>query len=232
MELAEKVVVKYMAKRRLLPARRSGYTQKARIGNQKVYLRTGEYDDGSLGEIFIDMHKEGAAFRSLMNCFAIAISLGLQYGVPLDEFVDAFVFTRFEPGGMVTGHPSIKLSTSIIDYIFRDLAISYLDRHDLAHVSPDELAARDDYDEDDEPAHLVDDQTPSLFDMEAAANGNGNGHPGAKNGAAKSERTHLQEIARLQGYEGDACAECGQFTMVRNGSCLKCQSCGATSGCS
>ncbi|MBD3178058.1 MAG: vitamin B12-dependent ribonucleotide reductase [Armatimonadia bacterium] len=232
MELAEKVVVKYMAKRRLLPARRSGYTQKARIGNQKVYLRTGEYDDGSLGEIFIDMHKEGAAFRSLMNCFAIAISLGLQYGVPLDEFVDAFVFTRFEPGGMVTGHPSIKLSTSIIDYIFRDLAISYLDRHDLAHVSPDELAARDDYDEDDEPAHLVDDQTPSLFDMEAAANGNGNGHPGAKNGAAKSERAHLQEIARLQGYEGDACAECGQFTMVRNGSCLKCQSCGATSGCS
>src|SRR5690606_4138870 len=106
----------------------------------KVYVHTGEYTDGTLGEIFIDMHKEGAAFRSLMNCFAIAISLGLQYGVPLDEYVDAFVFTRFEPNGLVTGHPHVKMSTSIIDYIFRELAISYLGRNDLAHVLPEDLA--------------------------------------------------------------------------------------------
>ena len=122
----------YQSRRRKLPTRRGGYTQKAVIGGHKVYLRTGEYEDGSIGEIFIDMHKEGAAFRSLMNCFAIAISLGLQHGVPLDEFVDAFVFTRFEPGGMVSGNPHIKMSTSIIDYIFRELAVSYLGRHDLA----------------------------------------------------------------------------------------------------
>ena len=114
--------------RRRLPDRRAGYTQKARIGNHKIYLRTGEYEDGTLGEIFIDMHKEGAAFRSMTNCFAIAISLGLQHGVPLEEFVDAFLFTRFEPNGMVQGNPHIKMTTSIIDYIFRELAITYLGR--------------------------------------------------------------------------------------------------------
>ena len=119
-----------------LPDRRAGYTQKARIGNHKIYLRTGEYEDGTLGEIFLDMHKEGAAFRSMTNCFAIAISLGLQHGVPLEEFVDAFLFTRFEPNGMVEGNPHIKMTTSIIDYIFRELAITYLGRHDLAHVTP------------------------------------------------------------------------------------------------
>src|SRR3982750_2427224 len=122
-----------------MPDRRGGYTQKAIIGGHKLYLRTGDYADGTLGEIFLDMHKEGAAFRSLMNCFAIAISLGLQHGVPLDEFVDAFLFTRFEPNGMVQGNPHIKMTTSIIDYIFRELAITYLDRHDLAHVSPEDL---------------------------------------------------------------------------------------------
>ena len=125
--------------RRRLPDRRAGYTQKARIGNHKMYLRTGEYEDGTLGEIFIDMHKEGAAFRSMTNCFAIAVSLGLQHGVPLEEFVDAFLFTRFEPNGMVQGNPHIKMTTSIIDYIFRELAITYLGRHDLAHVAPDDL---------------------------------------------------------------------------------------------
>ena len=124
-----------------MPFRRNGYTQKALIGGHKLYLRTGEYEDGALGEIFVDMHKEGAAFRSLMNCFAIAISLGLQHGVPLEEFVEAFVFTRFEPNGMVMGNKSIKMSTSIIDYIFRELAINYLGRHDLAHVSEDDLQA-------------------------------------------------------------------------------------------
>ncbi|MBA4355961.1 MAG: ribonucleotide-diphosphate reductase subunit alpha, partial [Novosphingobium sp.] len=124
----------WQARRHRLPDRRSGYTQKARIGGHKVYLRTGEYEDGTLGEIFLDMHKEGAAFRSLMNCFAIAISLGLQHGVPLDEYVDAFVFTRFEPNGLVSGNEQIKSATSVIDYIFRELAITYLNRADLAHV--------------------------------------------------------------------------------------------------
>jgi ribonucleoside-diphosphate reductase alpha chain len=137
--ITERVIHRYIARRRRLPDRRAGYTQKARIGNHKIYLRTGEYEDGSLGEIFIDMHREGAAFRSMTNCFAIAVSLGLQHGVPLDEYVDAFLFTRFEPNGIVQGNPYIKMSTSIIDYIFRELAITYLNRHDLAHVIPEDL---------------------------------------------------------------------------------------------
>ncbi|MBI2131432.1 MAG: vitamin B12-dependent ribonucleotide reductase, partial [Candidatus Tectomicrobia bacterium] len=140
--VAQQIVRRYVIHktgRRKLPTRRAGYTQKAIVGGHKVYLRTGEYDDGALGEIFIDMHKEGAAFRSLMNCFAIAISLGLQHGVPLDEFVDAFVFTRFEPSGVVEGNRTIKMSTSIIDYIFRELAISYLGRQELAQVMPEDL---------------------------------------------------------------------------------------------
>jgi ribonucleoside-diphosphate reductase alpha chain len=153
--ITERIVHRYLARRRRLPDRRAGYTQKARIGNQKVYIRTGEYEDGSLGEIFIDMHKEGAAFRSMTNCFAIAVSLGLQHGVPLDEYVDAFLFTRFEPNGIVQGNPYIKMSTSIIDYIFRELAITYLGRHDLAHVLPDDLrgdsvGVDDDHFEDEE----------------------------------------------------------------------------------
>jgi ribonucleoside-diphosphate reductase alpha chain len=127
--------------RRKLPDRRKGYIQKAAVGGHKVYIHTGEYDDGELGEIFIDMHKEGAAFRSLMNNFAIAISIGLQYGVPLEEFVDAFIFTRFEPAGAVTGNDSIKSATSILDYIFRELGVSYLDRHELANAQPDPLSA-------------------------------------------------------------------------------------------
>jgi len=120
-----------------MPQRRKGYTQKANVGGHKVYLRTGEYEDGSLGEIFIDMHKEGAGFRAMMNNFAIAVSVGLQYGVPLEEFVDAFTFTKFEPAGMVQGNDSIKNATSILDYVFRELAVSYLDRTDLAHVQPE-----------------------------------------------------------------------------------------------
>ncbi|MEO8326049.1 MAG: adenosylcobalamin-dependent ribonucleoside-diphosphate reductase, partial [Nitrospirota bacterium] len=138
-QAASRVLVRYLAKRRPLPTRRAGYTQKAIVGGHKIYLRTGEYEDGTLGEIFLDMHKEGAAFRSLMNCFAIAISLGFQHGVPLEEFVDAFVFTRFEPNGPVKLNDHIKMSTSIIDYIFRELAITYLDRHDLEQVAPEDL---------------------------------------------------------------------------------------------
>jgi ribonucleoside-diphosphate reductase alpha chain len=135
--VVERVV--HRLQRHRLPDRRKGYTQKAVIGGHKVYLRTGEYEDGSLGEIFIDMHKEGAAFRSLMNNFAIAISIGLQYGVPLEEFVEAFTFTRFEPNGMVEGNGAIKMTTSILDYMFREIAVSYLGRNDLAHVVPDDL---------------------------------------------------------------------------------------------
>jgi ribonucleoside-diphosphate reductase alpha chain len=138
-QVVEKIVEKIVSVhgRDKLPSRRKGYTQKAIVGGHKVYLRTGEYEDGRLGEIFIDMHKEGAAFRAMMNNFAIAISLGLQYGVPLDEYVEAFTFTRFEPAGMVMGNDRIKNATSILDYVFRELAVSYLDRDDLAHVHAD-----------------------------------------------------------------------------------------------
>jgi ribonucleoside-diphosphate reductase alpha chain len=140
--IVERVVeVTRPPERRKLPDRRKGYIQKAAVGGHKVYLHTGEYDDGELGEIFVDMHKEGAAFRSLMNNFAIAVSIGLQYGVPLEEFVDAFVYTRFEPAGEVTGNDTIRSATSILDYIFRELGVSYLDRQDLANADPDELNA-------------------------------------------------------------------------------------------
>jgi len=135
-KLVERIVV--MREREKMPDRRKGYTQKAVVGGHKVYLRTGEYDDGRLGEIFIDMHKEGAALRSFINNFAIAVSLGLQYGVPLEEYVDAFTFTRFEPAGPVQGNDSIKYATSILDYVFRELAVSYQSRFDLAHVDPHE----------------------------------------------------------------------------------------------
>ncbi len=150
-KITEKVIIRYIARRRRLPDRRAGYTQKSRIGNHKMYIRTGEYEDGTLGEIFIDMHKEGAAFRSMTNCFAIAVSLGLQHGVPLEEYLDAFLFTRFEPNGVVQGNPYIKMSTSIIDYIFRELAVTYLGRHDLAHVIPDDLRGDALHDDEDEP---------------------------------------------------------------------------------
>src|SRR5688572_1470178 len=142
-KIVERIIERVSRDREKLPNRRKGYTQKAVIGGHKVYLRTGEFDDGRLGEIFIDMHKEGAAFRSLMNNFAIAISLGLQYGVPLDEYVDAFTFTRFEPAGLVQGNETIKHATAILDYIFRELAVSYLDRDDLAHVDPTEAGGFD-----------------------------------------------------------------------------------------
>ena len=138
--IIEKVIERDRVRTKL-PDRRKGYIQKAGVGGHKVYIHTGEYEDGSLGEIFIDMHKEGAAFRSLMNNFAIAISIGLQYGVPLDEFVDAYVFTRFEPAGPVTGNDRVRSATSILDYIFRELAISYLERGDLSNADPDALNA-------------------------------------------------------------------------------------------
>src|SRR5215211_1284202 len=136
-ELAEAIPVRQIPYRRRMPARRGGFTQEARVAGQKSYLRTGEYEDGTLGEIFIDVHKEGAAFRSMINCFAIAVSKGLQYGVPLQEFVDTFTFVRFEPQGMVMGHPNIKMATSMIDFVFRVLGLEYLNRTDLVQVAPE-----------------------------------------------------------------------------------------------
>jgi len=242
--MAEKIIQHHVGKRHSLPDRRAGYTQKARIGNHKIYLRTGEYENGSLGEIFLDMHKEGAAFRSMTNCFAIAVSLGLQFGVPLEEFVDAFLFTRFEPNGVVQGNPHIKMTTSIIDYIFRELAITYLGRHDLAHVQAEDLRGDALHNEeghepdfpDEEPVEEPKPHLASAFTTPRSehlrplhGNGNGNGHKGEKAGALAVDKVRL---ARLKGYEGDPCGECGQLTMVRSGACLKCDTCGATSGCS
>lgn len=227
-QVAEKIVERIIvrkAERRRLPARRQGYTQKAIIGGHKIYLRTGEYEDGTLGEIFLDMHKEGAAFRSLMNGFAIAVSLGLQYGVPLEEFVEAFVFTKFEPNGVVQGHDRVKMATSVMDFIFRELAITYLDRNDLAHVSPealvvdqtttkDEVPGVEVFDEKDTPAPVAVGETTTRSGMRV-----------------RVSASQIQE-ARIKGYEGTACPECSSMTLVRNGACLKCETCGATTGCS
>jgi ribonucleoside-diphosphate reductase alpha chain len=264
--IVERYVTVDKPKRSGLPPRRKGYTQKATVGGHKVYLRTGEYEDGRLGEIFIDMHKEGAAFRSLMNNFAIAISIALQYGVPLDEFVEAFTFTRFEPSGVVEGNDSIKMATSIVDYIFRELAVSYLSRYDLAHVEPKDL----------EPDGLGRGESPGTTPRDGgdpipmvrrfASNGYVRNRFRVFSGAREAAATQLPPAAMeaglraqtaavgiasfspvevavvdphqlaskalLQGYEGDPCSECGNFTLVRNGTCLKCMTCGATSGCS
>jgi len=238
-QIAEKVVHKYIAKRKRLPSRRSGYTQKATIGGQNVYLRTGEYESGQLGEIFIDMHKEGAAFRSLMNCFAISISLGLQHGVPLEEFVDAFVFTRFEPNGIVTGNDRIKMSTSVIDYIFRELAVSYLGRNDLASVNPEDLISES-AKKRQEPADNQGKTQPAKSETNANPADSKSAHnapelePVSGYMDEPSRQTHARKVqtAKIQGYTGDMCEECGSMTMVRNGTCLKCITCGSTTGCS
>jgi ribonucleoside-diphosphate reductase alpha chain len=214
--------------RKILPNRRVGYTQKATVGGHKIYLRTGEYNDGTLGELFIDMHKEGAAYRSLMNCFSIAISLGLQYGVPLEEYVDALTFTRFEPNGVVVGHDNIKMSTSVIDYIFRDLGMRYLGRYDLVHVHPDELKP-----DAVEGENIKEDILPMSQDIQHA-----DGRVSRETVFTKESNSAMvrqfekQMEAKIKGYEGDACGHCGALTLVRNGSCLKCDSCGETTGCS
>ncbi len=317
--LAEKVVEKVverivvMRERERMPDRRKGYTQKAVVGGHKVYLRTGEYDDGRLGEIFIDMHKEGAALRSLLNNFAIAVSLGLQYGVPLEEYVDAFTFTRFEPSGPVQGNDSIKYATSILDYVFRELAVSYLERFDLAHVDPTEggfdALGKGVGEGKLGPAStryvsrgLTRSRTDKLSLLaggaasEARAPSPDAGEGGARSSVSASapfagevrggganvtafagregrtetagsvalkaepeqklsptEQLGQQQLAfamtegraqaraaaaekraeaKARGYEGEACGECGNFTLVRNGTCLKCDTCGSTTGCS
>ena len=291
-KVVERIVV--MRERERMPDRRKGYTQKAVVGGHKVYLRTGEYDDGRLGEIFIDMHKEGAALRSLLNNFAIAVSLGLQYGVPLDEYVDAFTFTRFEPSGPVQGNDSIKFATSILDYVFRELAVSYMERFDLAHVDPtgEGFDALGKGVEEGRPATegryvskgLTRSRTDRLKVMQGGADvvssspaGGGSageagrGGPGNKvtslssvsprgeisgSTALKAEPEQklsptqaLEQLqwakadpkavaaerraeAKAKGYEGEMCTECLNFTLVRNGTCLKCDTCGSTTGCS
>ena len=287
-KIVERVIerIERIRSREKMPDRRKGYTQKAVVGGHKVYLRTGEYEDGRLGEIFIDMHKEGAAFRSLMNNFAIAISLGLQYGVPLEEYVEAFTFTRFEPSGFVQGNDAIKNATSLLDYVFRELAISYLGRTDLAHVNPSEIGNTvlgggegDTTREGGKPAPAAsavvsrgllrgsaDRLTLIQGGPSGATVGIGAGSAGqtapsggtvhAMRGAAalKAEPQGLGSVealpfakpeakaersiadrraeAKMKGYVGEACPECANFTLVRNGTCLKCDTCGSTTGCS
>jgi ribonucleoside-diphosphate reductase alpha chain len=247
-EVAERIIHKYVARRQRLPFRREGYTQKVKIGGQSVYLRTGEYENGQLGEIFIDMHREGAAFRSLLNCFAISISLGLQHGVPLEEFVDAFVFTKFEPSGMVNGNPHVKMSTSVIDYIFRELAVTYLGREDLAHVPVDDIHMRSlkvTGSISNREVSLPTSSAPTIEKVPApvsepvvavapveAPASEATSTARASTSAAKSGYESDYEKAKQLGYTGDACVECGSMTMVRNGTCLKCITCGSTSGCS
>ncbi len=275
--MAEKIVervIEQVTERHRLPTRRKGYTQKAIVGGHKVYLRTGEYEDGRLGEIFIDMHKEGAAFRSLMNNFAIAISIGLQYGVPLEEFVDAFTFTRFEPSGVVDGNETIKMATSVLDYIFREVAISYLGREDLAHAQPGDMlpdtigqGVREGDERNNGAAETIaaiqrvastgfvrsskllvfsggGERANGKLSSDSAATDT-QGQVAVDGAAAVSAvavqasvveqvESRLDQIreARAKGYEGDACGDCGNFTLVRNGTCMKCVTCGATSGCS
>ncbi len=216
-----------VVQRKKLPSKRRGFTQKAKVGGQTIFLRTGEYNDGILGEIFIDMHKEGASYRSLVNCFSIAISIGLQYGVPLEEYVDKFTFTRFEPSGVVD-HPNIKSSTSIIDYIFRVLAFEYLDRQDLVQI----------------PRKKEENLIPqSLKKPLTQSSSNGNGQPVVKevkpvapaaeaNGAAtavKKDQTQ-EHLSNMMG-DAPACNVCGHIT-VRSGTCYKCLNCGNSMGCS
>ncbi|WP_442578230.1 vitamin B12-dependent ribonucleotide reductase [Mesorhizobium sp. ASY16-5R] len=322
-KIVERVVERLYRDREKLPNRRQGYTQKAIVGGHKVYLRTGEFGDGRIGEIFIDMHKEGAAFRAMMNNFAIAISLGLQYGVPLEEYVDAFTFTKFEPAGVVIGNDAIKNATSILDYVFRELAVSYLARHDLAHVdqsdfgntslgrgieegktnlvstgwtrghkptlvasepkgfagkapagtsapaatparaaptawsgsnvrsissahaatalkpvvsefSEEATAFKRDYEE--RAAEFAEDieadSPPDLFDAPSPATALFSDKAQADASAAKALAAERRQQALMQGYTGNMCSECQNFTMVRNGTCEKCDTCGATSGCS
>ena len=264
-KVIERVVeIPAQQKRQRLPDRRKGYIQKSTVGGHKVYLHTGEFEDGALGEIFLDMHKEGAAFRSLMNNFAIAISIGLQYGVPLEEFVDAYVFTRFEPAGPVTGNDSIKHATSILDYIFRELAVSYLGRDDLAHVHPeldnDGLGKGVSADKATQQSVVTSYMSKGFArghlpqnvvmlspkarqagdsDADAVGHSRENLHESRGGGSSASSSTRpegfmpdVRRQSQARGYTGDACPECGHFTLVRNGTCLKCDVCGATTGCS
>jgi ribonucleoside-diphosphate reductase alpha chain len=241
----------------LLPAKRRGFNQEARVGGHKVYLRTGEYEDGTLGEIFIDLAKEGATLKGILSCFAIAVSKGLQYGVPLDEFVDTFTFQTFEPRGMVEGHPNIKMANSIIDYVFRAVGVEYLQRDELAQVPPardgempeppmgvaveagvqlglDDAVAESEVDLVKEMAEFVDSEVTVDVTTPSGSNGS-NGSVKVAHAATATvvaAKTDIKDLA-LQENMGDApaCSNCGHMT-VRNGSCYVCLTCGDTTGCS
>lgn len=210
-----KVLATAMARgyRKCLPNRRSGFVQKAKVGGHSMYIHTGEYEDGTVGEIFIDVSREGATLRSLLNCFAVAVSLGLQYGVPLEEFVDAFTFTKFEPAGMVGGSDYIRNATSVVDYVFRELAVTYLDRYDLAHIKPDEKLKKP---KKEEPV--------AVSEADVAAAG--------KHFALTHKKLNAIKEARDKGFTGNSCTACGSMQMVRSGTCEKCNDCGQTTGCS
>ena len=280
-EVVRRAVGLLRGERVSLPSRRNGFAQKARVGGHTIYLHTGEFEDGSLGELFISMSKDGAAFRSLMNCFAIAVSIGLQHGVPLDAYMDSFLFTKFEPNGMVTGNDRIHMATSIIDYVFRELAITYLGRDDVAHMGEVDLSSTSTAEDEFEAAPYADapatngavDATPALrapnpADLVVPIAGGADVAEAPPAPAADAPRASTPEPrtdvppaaspqaeapvvatstavslelsdtaarklrARQMGFEGDPCTDCGQMMMVRSGTCLKCVSCGATSGCS
>ena len=293
--IIERVVERVVREQEKLPGRRKGYTQKAKIGGHTIFLRTGEYDDGRLGEIFLDMNKEGSSLRAFINNFAISVSLGLQYGVPLEEYVEAFIFTKFEPAGMVIGNDAIKNATSILDYVFRELAVSYLGRHELAHVDQSDFSAttlgRNVEQGKSEPYSKGLTRGHKLATVKAGGTPEPKGQTGGNvrpiaastisgmrttsptaalravitdSGLAEdpsafrrgyvpetaietsfaeataeparavplSTVAEQREQARMRGYTGNSCSECGNFTMVRNGTCEKCETCGSTSGCS
>lgn len=213
-----------IVERKSLPSKRSGFTQKATVGGQTIFVRTGEYEDGTLGEIFIDLHKEGASFRSLMNCFAIAVSVGLQYGVPLEEFVEKFTFTRFEPSGMVQGHDNIKNSTSIVDYMFRLLGFEYLGRTDLVQVPPVENPMVK------KQAELVAKTQVAAVKLQPVAQVS----PAPVSSAEKTATAQLDQTQEyMSSMQSDAppCNVCGHITL-RSGTCYKCLNCGNSMGCS
>ncbi len=214
---AAPVATPSQSERRRLPKKRNGFTIEAKVAGHKVYLRTGDYEDGGLGEIFVDMHKEGATFRSLLNCFAIAVSLGLQHGVPLEEFVDVFTFTRFEPQGMVD-HPNIKSATSVIDFIFRVLGMEYLNRTDFVHVRPEPVAEE-----------TTDENQIGLFSKDNDKRPKALAKAKLRPVAAGEDSLNKM----LKNMMGDApfCNTCGHTT-VRNGACYKCLNCGNSMGCS
>ena len=215
--------------RHRLPHRRTGFTQEARIGGHKVFLRTGEYEDGSIGEIFVDMHKEGAAFRSLMNCFAISVSMGLQHGVPLENYVEQFTFSRFEPQGIVEGHPNIKFSTSIVDYVFRVLGVEYLKRYDFAQVPPKEEVEALSSPTDHAAAKRAED-APIAAAPEADIQKAEQATFGFEGPAGGQKDALSQQLGEMMG-DAPMCDKCGHIT-VRNGACYRCLNCGNSMGCS
>lgn len=222
--------VYHRAERRRLPKRRKGFVREAYVGGHKVFLRTGEYEDGTLGEIFIDMYKEGAAFKGLLNCFAVLASKALQYGMPLEELVDSFTFTRFEPAGPVEGHEAIKYATSVLDYVFRSLAYDYLGRTDFVHVKAV-----------DEISPAAPELTKAAAKEEAAQQGKAEKKQQVEEGeyelvypVEKQKKAAMRQYSavRSQGYTGEQCSNCGSMRVRQNGSCMVCEDCGSTTGCS